>query len=192
MAFLIGVLIVSVSIGFVAVRERIGGKVIVFGLVIGILFPVLSLIGLTAHTLMGCAGGGSSGPVSGCHAFGIEFNLIAALGTPAFVASFLTVPLGILLCVVGAIALACTPVQDPEDHGVRNPARGHSPALEPTPHVDTPASESATQKPLLYGYCPNCGAKIPMDSKECIACKAVFGPYSSWAVQQLCSRQDDT
>jgi hypothetical protein len=58
---------------------------------------------------MGCTGGGSSGPVTGCHLLGVEFNLIASLATPTFVAAFFSVPLGVLMCVVGLVAMAVSP-----------------------------------------------------------------------------------
>jgi hypothetical protein len=78
-----------------------GSKIAITGAFLATVFPILTVIGLCTHALMGCSGGGSSGPVAGCHIFGFEFNLIAAIGTPAFVASFFSVPLGIFLILVG-------------------------------------------------------------------------------------------
>lgn len=81
-----------------------GRKLLIAGVVVGLLFPALFIVGMIAHWAMGCTGGGSSGPVHGCHVLGLKFNFIAAMATPAFVASFFTVPIGILLATVGGIA----------------------------------------------------------------------------------------
>ena len=55
------------------------------GSVLAALGPAIAALGLAAYELMGCSGGGSSGPVNGCLVLGIEFNWVAALGTPALV-----------------------------------------------------------------------------------------------------------
>jgi hypothetical protein len=88
-----------------------GSRVFLVGLFAAIIGPALFAIGLAAHQIMGCTGGGSSGPVSGCHAFGVEFNWVAALATPAFVASFFAVPAGVVCCIVGMIMMALSPSQ---------------------------------------------------------------------------------
>lgn len=80
--------------------------ILIAGLVIGAFFPLLVLLGGITHDLMGCSGGGSSGPVGGCRFLGIEFNLIAAMATPAFVASFFTVPIGGILFFIGLVMSA--------------------------------------------------------------------------------------
>jgi len=84
---------------------NIGRRIFVSGLAIAAFFPAVSAFGLAAHELMGCHGGGSSGPVGGCRMFGVEFNGFAAVATPAFVASFFTVPIGVLVCIVGLVAM---------------------------------------------------------------------------------------
>src|SRR3954471_647864 len=83
-----------------------GSRVFIAGVVIAVLFPVLTAIGLGAHSLMGCSGGGSSGPVADCHLLGLAFNFPANLATPVFLASFFAVPLGVLLCVCGLLTVA--------------------------------------------------------------------------------------
>ena len=81
-------------------------RIFVTGLVVAGLMPAIAAIGFGAYAAMGCEGGGSSGPVLGCHLLGVEFNLIAGLAAPAFVASFFTIPLGVVICLVGLLATA--------------------------------------------------------------------------------------
>src|SRR4051812_31603146 len=83
-----------------------GSRLFIVGVAVAVFFPLVSIIGFAAHSLMGCSGGGSSGPVGGCHLLGLEFNFPANLATPAFLASFFAVPLGVLLCVCGLLAMA--------------------------------------------------------------------------------------
>lgn len=78
-------------------------KLVTIGVLSAAIFPFVCIVGLVANSAMGCTGGGSSGPVAGCHLLGMEFNFIAALAMPAFVASFVTVPVGILLAFVGGV-----------------------------------------------------------------------------------------
>jgi hypothetical protein len=78
-------------------------KFVIIGVILAAIFPVICVAGLVAHYAMGCTGGGSSGPVAGCHILGMESNFIAALAMPAFVASFVTVPVGILLAFVSGV-----------------------------------------------------------------------------------------
>ena len=95
-------------------RKASAGKALfVTGLILAVIGPAVTVCGLTAHQLMGCSGGGSSGPASGCHIFGIEFNFFAALAMPAFVISFFSVPLGLLLCILGAISNAFSSSRPP-------------------------------------------------------------------------------
>lgn len=100
-----------------------GPKLVICGLVVALLFPFIFIFGMVAHSAMGCTGGGSSGPVAGCHVLGVELNFIAAMATPAFVASFFAIPLGIVLVIIGAITSAFSgpkdvlPVQARRDGG---------------------------------------------------------------------------
>jgi len=82
-----------------------GLRILIFGVAVAALFPLVAAIGFSAHQMMGCSGGGSSGPVGGCYIFGIEMNVPANLATPAFVASFFAVPLGVLIGIVGLLAM---------------------------------------------------------------------------------------
>jgi hypothetical protein len=81
-------------------------RLFIAGLVVALSMPAVFLIGMAAHWAMGCTGGGSSGPVARCLLLGIEFNWIASLPIPAFIAAFFYVPLGVLMCVAGLIAMA--------------------------------------------------------------------------------------
>jgi hypothetical protein len=99
-----------------------GSRLFMAGLVVALLMPAVFLLGMGAHSAMGCSGGGSSGPVTGCHLFGVEFNLIASVATPAFVAAFFSVPLGVLMCLVGLVAMAISPASAAgNDYGVYGP-----------------------------------------------------------------------
>jgi hypothetical protein len=51
----------------------------------------------------GCTGG-SSGHASGCYFFGLNLNWFVQLGTVAFVGSFITVPIGLVVLLLGTIA----------------------------------------------------------------------------------------
>jgi len=83
-----------------------GRCILIFGVAVAALFPLVAALGFAAHHLMGCSGGGSSGPVGGCHLFGFEMNFPANLATPAFVASFIAVPIGVLISIVGLLTFA--------------------------------------------------------------------------------------
>lgn len=93
-------------------------KLFFAGLILAASGPAITLFGFAAHELMGCSGGGSSGPVSGCHIFGFEFNFFASLATPAFLLSFFAVPLGLLLCLIGAISAAFSHSESPPNKAI--------------------------------------------------------------------------
>lgn len=88
-------------------------KLFFTGLILAFIGPVVTAVGIAAHQHMGCSGGGSSGPVSGCHIYGFEFNFFASLAAPAFVISFFAVPLGLLLCIVATIFAAFSSSKSP-------------------------------------------------------------------------------
>lgn len=73
------------------------------GLIVAILLPVCAGLLLGLSSLMpGCHGGGSSGSaMSGCELGGFNLNWLLELLTPAFLLSLITVPVGLLLCLVG-------------------------------------------------------------------------------------------
>jgi hypothetical protein len=75
------------------------------GLLLCIVLPIVAFVGVGSMALMpGCAGGGSSGPASGCYLFGaVNLNWLVDLGTIAFVGSFIAVPAGVLVILVAAI-----------------------------------------------------------------------------------------
>jgi hypothetical protein len=89
-------------------QVAMGRRLLFAGVVLAVGFPLLVVIAFAAHSSMGCSGGGSSAPVSGCHVLGLEINFPANLATPAFLASFIAVPLGVLLCISGLLAMAVT------------------------------------------------------------------------------------
>lgn len=67
-------------------------------------FPLLFVLLAAFSQLMpGCSLGGSGGPAYGCSLFGIGFNWLVGLATPAFVISFFTVPLGVIFTIVAFI-----------------------------------------------------------------------------------------
>ena len=60
----------------------------------------------------GCTGG-SSGPAAGCYLLGaVNLNWLVQLGTLAFVASFITVPVGVLVFILAGIVSAFTGQSD--------------------------------------------------------------------------------
>lgn len=77
-----------------------GKRIVLAGVLTIGLLPVLALIGLGGGELLGCKGGGSSGPSSGC--FGMSW--IADVGLFAFLGSFFAVPIGVVILVCGLIA----------------------------------------------------------------------------------------
>ena len=95
-----------------AMLERKGQRTLNAGTAVAILFPVVTAVGLVAHNLMGCSGGGSSGPVTGCHILGLQTNFPANLATLAAVISFFTVPIGFVIGIVGLVKMAWA---DPSD-----------------------------------------------------------------------------
>jgi len=89
------------------------------GLLAAVLLPVFAglLLGL-ASLMPGCHGGGSSGSaMAGCTLGGFSFNGLLELLTPAILLSFVTVPVGLLLCLIGLFLprrKAAAPVVDDE------------------------------------------------------------------------------
>ena len=78
---------------------------VVAGLFLILLCPAIAALGLwSAQFMPGCTGG-SSGPVSGCLVNGVNFNWFIHLATLAFLASFVTVPVGVLVALAGATML---------------------------------------------------------------------------------------
>lgn len=73
------------------------------GLIVAILLPVCAGLLLGLSSLMpGCHGGGSSGSaMSGCELGGFNLNWLLELLTPSMLLSLVTIPVGLLLCLVG-------------------------------------------------------------------------------------------
>ncbi|MGG7605575.1 hypothetical protein [Massilia sp. BKSP1R2A-1] len=73
------------------------------GFIVAILLPVCAGLLLGLSSLMpGCHSGGSSGSaMSGCELGGFNLNWLLELLTPAILLSLLTIPVGLLLCLVG-------------------------------------------------------------------------------------------
>jgi hypothetical protein len=78
---------------------RKGGRIVLVGVLVIVLPPLLALVGLGGGELLGCKGGGSSGPSYGC--FGMSW--IADVGLLAFMGSFFLVPIGVLILICGLI-----------------------------------------------------------------------------------------
>jgi hypothetical protein len=80
-------------------------KIAIAGVVIALLPPLaFGALALFAHFIPGCSLGGSGGPAYGCSILGIGFNWLISWATPAFVISFFSIPIGMLVTVVGAVA----------------------------------------------------------------------------------------
>ena len=79
------------------------GKFVRTGVFIAAFFPLVFLL-LAGISLLipGCTIGGSGGPAFGCKVLGISLNWLITFATPAFVFSFFAVPIGLLICLIGA------------------------------------------------------------------------------------------
>jgi hypothetical protein len=86
-----------------AIRLPVSTKIVRAGAFIAAIFPaVFLLLAGFSSLISGCTIGGSGRPAFGCKVLGISFNWLITFATPAFVFSFFTVPLGLLVCLVGA------------------------------------------------------------------------------------------
>ena len=73
------------------------------GLIIAGFCPaIFVLLALLSILIPGCVIGGSGGPAFGCHILGISFDWLITWATPAFVFSFFTVPIGVLVTLVAS------------------------------------------------------------------------------------------
>ena len=73
------------------------------GVFIAASFPVVFLLLAALSSLIpGCTIGGSGGPAFGCRVLGISIDWLVTFATPAFVFSFFTVPIGLLICLGGS------------------------------------------------------------------------------------------
>jgi len=78
-------------------------KTITVGLLIAAAFPLtFAVLAGLSSLIPGCVPGGSGGPAYGCLVFGISLNWLINFVTLTFVISFFSVPIGILICLVGA------------------------------------------------------------------------------------------
>lgn len=50
---------------------------------------------------------------------------------------------------------------------------------------DLPALTDDETQRLLFGLCPNCKTRLPVNARECSNCKATFGAASSWTIEAL-------
>lgn len=81
-------------------------KIIKVGFFIAGTFPAIFIVLAVLSALIpGCSLGGSGGPAFGCKVLSISFNWLIGFATPAFVISFFTVPIGLLILLIGAIWL---------------------------------------------------------------------------------------
>ncbi len=73
------------------------------GLIVAAICPAVFIVTAGLSSLMpGCSLGGSGGPAHGCAVLGISFDWLIGFATPAFVYSFFTVPIGLLICFIGS------------------------------------------------------------------------------------------
>jgi hypothetical protein len=84
-------------------RQQMSRAVLMIGLLLCIVCPLIAGAGLWLAQFMPNCIGGSSGPTSGCYLFGVNFNWLVSLATLAFMASFFTVPLGLLFLFCSAV-----------------------------------------------------------------------------------------
>ena len=80
-------------------------RIVIAGLLVALVCPAIAAVGLWSTHFMPSCTGGSSGPASGCLLAGVSFNWLVQLSTPAFLASFVTVPVGALIALCGVATL---------------------------------------------------------------------------------------
>ena len=80
---------------------KTGGKILTAGLLIGGASPLVVLLGVGTYEYLGC-GTPRVGP---CLVRGIDVTGLGSLGKSAVELSFMTVPLGLLLCALGLVWL---------------------------------------------------------------------------------------
>lgn len=85
--------------------RQMARRVIVGGLLLSLVFPAIAAVGVWSMPFMPGCTGGSSGPAAGCYLAGISFNWLVQLATVALLASFFTVPLGLLVALCGVSTL---------------------------------------------------------------------------------------
>lgn len=92
------------------------------GIFVAALLPLVAGLLLGLSSLMpGCHGSGSSGsPMSGCELGGIDLNWLLELLTPAILLSLLTVPVGLLLCLVSLFLPGKKAVEPPVQDAVED------------------------------------------------------------------------
>jgi hypothetical protein len=92
------------------------------GILVAALLPLVAGLLLGLSSLMpGCHGGGSSGsPMSGCVLGGFDLNWLLELLTPAILLSLLTVPVGLLLCLVSLFLPGKKPVPSVAEDAVES------------------------------------------------------------------------
>lgn len=86
-------------------NQPLGGRMLLrAGVFITLALPLFAALGYGIWTLMPGCTGGSGGPPSGCVLFGIGLNWLISLTILAFLGSFFSVPLGLLVMAIAAIA----------------------------------------------------------------------------------------
>jgi len=83
---------------------------LVLGAVIAAAGPALAALSGLASQLPSCSAGISGGPAHGCRLAGVDIDGLVSLLLPAFLLSFVTVPAGLLLMLLGAMLPKPKPV----------------------------------------------------------------------------------
>ena len=75
----------------------------VAALMVGLSCPLLFGIGLALSVFMPSCQWAASAPAGGCFLFGINFNGLITVSTIAFVGSFFSIPLGLVIAFIGSL-----------------------------------------------------------------------------------------
>jgi hypothetical protein len=57
--------------------------------------------------------------------------------------------------------------------------------IVPTQPATSPPEDLSSVDKALLGSCPNCHSIVRLIASECVHCKAIFGPSSSWKIERL-------
>jgi hypothetical protein len=80
-----------------------GRNTVIFGLVLALICPVVSGLGLALSSFMPGCTGGDSGPAAGCILHGVNLNWLIQISILAFMGGFFLVPAGVLVIVIGTL-----------------------------------------------------------------------------------------
>ena len=88
------------------VRRHMGRKFFIATVIIAASAPLIFAVGLALSHFMPHCAWAASAPAGGCELLGLSFNWLITASTVAFVASFFSVPIGLLGVVISLVVIA--------------------------------------------------------------------------------------